>query len=647
MTTSSPSGPPAGQPPVEGHVPADLLFLDMEVQATADLRKVGVRAYARTVHAVPCIAWAREDGPVRLWRPGGPLDWLTEHRGLLVAHNANFERTILREVFRFDSPVERWLDTAAVARAANLPGKLKELGEFLGIHKDENGHRIMLKLCRPRRPSKDNPALFWTPAHKPADFDKLYRYCKRDVHVMREAYLWLPPMSATELGRYHLTLKMNARGLRVDLPAVAAGIRAAKKESRQLSVEIERLTGLRASQTVALAKHLGVRSLAKNVLRDLLKDPSLPSRTRTVLELRQRYAKASVAKLEAFHRHAVDGMVYDSLIYGGAERTLRWTGAGVQLQNMPRGAGEAGIAVVKALHKGAPLPESVEDADGNVFRGANEIIKQSLRSFLEGPFLVGDYAQIEARLLSYIAGDALLLGAFVRGEDPYRLMASRIYQVPVEEVTKAQRFLGKQTVLGCGYGLSAGGFQSMLDITYDVQLPDDEADAIVGSYRSSAPAVCRLWRRLLNALAYARSRLGMRVEITPALLSMKFEDRETMTLRLPSGRDLWYFDVQQKEGTWLAYGRDRRTKQMGQVPLHGGALTGHVVQSTARDVVAEALERVENAGLRPLLSVHDEVICFGTADDLPRFLALMDVCPAWLPGFPLKSDCFVTERYRK
>ncbi len=300
------------------------LFLDMETQATGDLPDIGAPAYARTIKNVPCIAWAYLDGPVNLWVPGDSLEWFRQHDGVFVAHNSEFERAVLAAFFNINTAIERWEDTAALARSKNLPGKLEELGAFMGYPKDMEGHRIMKKLCAPRRPSKTNPNLFWTPRTKPDDFARLYLYCQRDVEVSREAYRRFGPMDPVELRRYHMTLKMNALGVKVDLDAVAHGIVLAEKESARLSARVEELTGSSASQVGKLAEFLGMDSVAKAPLRDALKRPDLTPEAREVLTLRQQFAKASVAKLRAFERHAVNGRLHDSLVFAGAERTCRW-----------------------------------------------------------------------------------------------------------------------------------------------------------------------------------------------------------------------------------------------------------------------------------------------------------------------------------
>jgi DNA polymerase len=320
---------------------------------------------------------------------------------------------------------------------------------------------------------------------------------------------------------------------------------------------------------------------------------------------------------------------------------------GAQIQNVPRGAGEVSVQVIERLSRDGVLPRRIWDGDGTCYEGANEILKQTMRALLVGPFLVGDYGQIEARLLSFIAGDKKLLGAFELGEDPYKLMAAGIYHKPVEDVTKGERFMGKQVTLSAGYGTGAKGLRVLLDTVYDVQIEEEEAQFIIDGYRRSSPEVVQLWKKLEKALAYAAKLIGKRVVILPGL-SMKFHNYDTLTIRLPSGRDLWYRNVEYlpREG-WRAYGRDRVTKQMGQVPIHGGALTGHIVQSTARDIMASALERLEDANFRTVLSVHDEAVVEASQDRLEEFKQVMLTLPHWAAGLPIKVDVFATERYRK
>lgn len=624
---------------------SDILYLDCETQSPVDVRTVGAPAYARAVKeqgSVMCWAHALNDAPIALWTPGAsPVSWLNGHDGLFCAHNAEFEYWILREVYGIDICPERWIDTAAIARYNTLPGKLEEAGKFFGVEKDMDGNRIMMKLCRPRRPSKANPDPYWTPETKPDDFTRLYEYCRRDVEVSRMLHQTLPPLSDTEARVYRLTMKMNQRGMRVDIPALKKAKEIARADQDRISAAVKKITGYTAAQVGPLAKWCGMaEGIAKHKIRDALRSElTLPQRI--VLEHRQEFAKASVKKINAFlHRH-LDGYIHDGLIYGGAERTLRWSGSGVQPQNMARGAGKASLAAFDDLALGR-LPVQLEDDDGNVFTSKQDILKSMIRGFILGPMLVGDFSQIEARTLAWYADDKKLLHAFATGQDPYKIMASKIYHRPVEEITKPERFMGKQTVLGAGYGLGRNGFRYMLDVTYDTQISEGEAEKIISAYRAASPTVVRFWGRIERTIRAAKEK-GKGLYIKKPL-GVKWTDEETFFIRLPSGRKIWYRQVEMTDREITCFGR-LKTGGYGRIKIYGGAITGHIVQATARDFMAAALLRLDDAGFELFLTVHDEAVA--RDGNLPQFERVMRQFPEWAVGLPVDADCFRTERYRK
>jgi len=633
-----------------------VLFLDLETRSELNLRDIDAHTYASHPSTeIMCARWAIDDNPIQHWDEtfSDPLDTacslLSDPRTLLCVHNAEFEPKILREKIGIDIEIERIVDSAAVARAAGLPGGLDDLAQFFGGEKDKIGRSCMLKLSRPRNKSKKNPGVrFWRPDEKPDDFELMYAYCGWDVHEMRRAMRYMPPLSPFEVKVYAATYRMNERGFPIDRPSAERLWDITCRTRERMSAEVETRHGFTLTQVKDVAAFLGLSSIAKAPLRDYLKDPTLPEDRRAVAEARQTYAKTSVDKIKAMlARSRVDGRVHDGVIYGAAERTLRFAGAGVQPQNLVRGMGSKQDLVFEAIEidglfeftwGGQEL-----DTIANVIRG----LIADLGRYLN----VADYSQIEARLLAWIVGDEDLLGAFARGDDPYRMMAAKIYGKPVEEITSAERFMGKQTVLGCGYGLGGGGFQYMLDTTYDVQIERDESDELVGLYRKNAPAVVKFWRRLDRALAHASENVGTEFAVIKGKISIKFTRADRFWIKLPSGRLLRYYEVEKKVEdrriSWSCFGRLKGGAGYGRVKIYGGALTGHIVQSTARDIMASAMVRLDELGHELVLTVHDELV---EADDgrYDEFRREMTTRPEWLTDdFPLATDAFQTERYRK
>jgi DNA polymerase len=304
------------------------------------------------------------------------------------------------------------------------------------------------------------------------------------------------------------------------------------------------------------------------------------------------------------------------------------------LQNLPRGLGTGTDAAFEALQTGS-LPLLYDDAVGTV--------AEMLRGFFVGDLVVGDLAQIEARTLAWLAGQEDLLDVFRRKGDPYAVMAQRIYAKP--QVSKDERFMGKQVVLGAGYGMGYEKFRRMLDETYDVQIDDAFALRVVGAYRSANPAIVSFWRKMEAAFGAAvtgrETRVGKLV-VFPA----KVAGRRYVCIRLPSGRWLWYAKPENLDGELRHHGRNIYAGgRWESVSTYGGKLAENVTQAVARDVLAEAMLRLD-AKYRLVLTVHDEIVAEGT-DSLDAFKAEMLVCPAWAEGLPLDAEVFTTRRYRK
>jgi DNA polymerase len=632
-----------------------ILFLDLETRSELNLKKIDASTYARHPSTeVMCARWAIDDGPIEHWDEThfiGLLDACPEIMDpdtILCVHNAEFEPKIFEHVLDYEIEVERLLDSAAVSRASGLPGGLDDLAGFFGGGKDAEGHRAMLKLSKPRKPSAKNPDRFWRPETKPHDFTLMYAYCGWDVHWMRRAMRAMPALSPFEIKVYWSTYRMNRRGFPIDRDAARRLWGAVTETRARMSAEVKAAHGFSLTQPVKIAEFLDLPGVAKNVLRDYLKRDDLAPVQRAVAEARQTFAKTSVDKIKAMIlRSAETGRVHDGVIYGAAERTLRFAGAGVQPQNLPRGMGKKQELVFDAI----ATPGVFEFAWGGEELPTIAEVIRGLIAEAGGPVNVADYSQIEARLLAWIVGDEDLLGAFARGEDPYRMMAAKIYGKPVEDVTDAERFMGKQTVLGCGYGLGGFGFAAMLDVTYDVQIDPDEAASIVKAYRRNAPKVRRFWKRLDAALLHASQNVGREFSIIKGKVSIKFTRADRFWLKLPSGRLLRYYDVQnaptKKGANWSCFGRLKGGAGYGQVKIYGGALTGHIVQSTARDLMARAMVRLDELGHPLILTVHDELV--ETNDGrFEEFAEVMHSRPDWLTeDFPLAVDAFQTERYRK
>lgn len=641
-----------------------ITFLDFETFSYADLKAIGTYRYAEepSTEAL-CYAITVDDAPVSICVPDGDgvLRFPGDIPGKIVAHNIEFERNILRHKFGIDVPLEQWVDTAALAQRMSLPRKLTDLATFFGLDttakKEANTGRKEDSVCRPRKPTKGNAATRWTPATAPDRFQLLYRRCIQDVELTREIYRRLLEMEEKERRIWGLTLRMNERGVRVDLDSIPAARAVLEADSAPLVREFQALTGCNYRSPVRVAKALGMSDVRKTTVRKELRKPGIDPMKHRALSILQGILKASPSKLDAMEaRSHADSRVRGSFLYCGAERTSRWSSSGVQFQNFKRGLAHETDIAFAALHSGvldlvfdgAPRPPP----DPPLTPTAT--IAEMLRGFILGPFLVGDLAQIEARGIAWLAEDEEQLTLFRNKGDPYCAMAAEIYGVPVTKKEKDRRFMGKQAELGCGYGLGWEGFIRMLDEIYDIQVDPEFAKMVVAAYRRRHPKIVKMWSRLNDGFVYAVAQKAERLRVTRNVYMGVFDHMgmRYAFIELPSGRKLYYANpelVSTPRGPCVRYfGRDRFSKGWTQIRTYGGKIAENVTQAVSRDVIAEAMLRLDDAGEVIDMTVHDEVVAEQDGSrSLSDFKRIMEIVPPWANGLPIEVDVFETFRYRK
>lgn len=644
------------------------LFLDFELHSELDIREVGAYAYAAHASTVPlCCAWAIDGGPIQLWKHGEkvPTEW-NDPSMTFVAHNHEVEDQVLRECFEIKHLF--WYDTAELASMAGLPRSLSDAAEALKLEHKKADSQAMLQLARPRKPSRDNPDRFWRPETRPDLFARLYEYCKQDVEVMRELFSLLPPLPwlypTSEQVLHDINREMNFFGVVVDTTAVLQAKEAVAKDTARLKARFNAIMpGVNPKSPIVCAEALELPNVQKATVREALKTAT--GSRREALEILKILATAATAKLNAFQQRTTAGRLRGALVFHGAGRTGRWSSMGVQLQNLIRGLGVSGPdwdaidTRPGAMDRffGALEAGILEDLYPSVIRA----VASAMRGFLTGPFLVGDFSQIEARCLAKLASQLDLLDDFKFKRDPYKAMAGRIYGKPVTGITKDERFMGKQAVLGCGYGLGPGGFIRMLSEIYGVVVTVQEAERIVGTYRGSNPKIVQLWwavERLAKQCVLEDWRAFQTSSGTPGIACRMFEhdsSRRWLCVRIPSGRTLWYFDPKmrlQHERHELTYWGRNAAKggKWEEVHTYGGKLVENITQATARDIMADAMRRLRGQGFDLRLTVHDEVIAYEhRCDDsrLLQFKQVMEQPPIWWPDIPLEVDAQFTRRYQK
>lgn len=638
------------------------IHIDFETRSRVNIWDVGAWEYSRHPSTeVLCIAWAKGDkGPVNLLKRSEINGMPLFGNAVFVAHNAFFENCIWRNVLcrKYGWPVmpRQWRCTMAMANAHALPASLAKCAEALGldISKNKEGKRVMQKMSKPRIPSKNNPAEWF---EDPEDFKKLYEYCRQDVEVEREIYRKLRPLNEKEQKIWRLDQRINFRGVPIDTEAVDASIELAQEYVTGLNKEIKQLTkgqlhGVSSrEQVLKYIERQGIemdRYTKADVAKTLKK--KLPPAVRRILEVRQQTGKTSIRKYNSMKMStSQDGRIRDTLMYHGAS-TGRWSGKLVQMQNLPKGI--PGLDTDECI-------DIIKERDLDLFEMCYDNVMGALSSCIRGmicapegrALYVADFAAIEARVLFWLAYEKYGLNLYHKGEDLYVDMSRRIYNT--KSVDGQKRQLGKTAVLGCGYGMGSAKFHATCQ-AWGIDIPKDLAQKAVRTYRDTYKKVCRFWTALeRTALQACRTGKINRVGKLTWGISGDF-----LFCRLPSGRCIAYPypKIIKKKTPWgemkpaLSFmGVNSLTRKWERQDTYGGKLCENVTQATARDLLAEAMLRLEESGYPVVLSVHDEIICERSANkgSVEEFIKTMETLPEWAKGCPVSAEGFKTRRYRK
>ena len=640
--------------------------------------KVGIDNYATDPTTdVWCMAWAIGDmAPVvgidRTHTINGRVADHVESGGLVVAHNAQFEFMIWNNIMvpRYGWPplqLSQVRCTMAAAYSMALPGALDNLAVALGLdyRKDSEGRRVMLQLSQPR---STDPLVWWD---DPAKLARLYEYCKQDVIVEREAHKHLVALSDSEQQLWQLDQRINMRGVHFDRAAVTAAKHMADAEKRRLDTNMQALTGGyvgTCNSHAALCEWIQLQGVpidgvAKPEVLDALSG-ELPASVRAALLLRQEAAKSSTAKLKSMLAAAsADDRIRFMLQFHGAS-TGRWAGRRVQLHNMPRPVLEqADIEQCIAL-----VSEGRRDEVDMLYGRPLDVIASSLRGMIDAApgtdLMAADFANIEGRVLAWLAGEEWKLQAFRdydagHGPDIYKLTYARSFNVPIEGVSKDDRQVGKVEELALGYQGWVGAFQTMAR-AYNVEVSDERAAEIAKSWRAAHPAIRAYWPALEDA-AIAATRNPDR---TYAVGRVAFRRHEQfLWLQLPSGRVLCYpypevilktrtfDDGSQVTRDALTYiGEDSTTHKWGTIDTYGGKLAENITQAVSRDILAEAMLRLDALGAQIVLHVHDEVVIEISGINpltAQKFGQIVAESPTWAAGLPIATAAWRGKRYRK
>lgn len=676
------------------------LFLDTETYSATDIRSAGASKYFEDpAFEVLLLPYAWDDEPARVVDLTNLenydtrrelqtiIDGLRDPNVLKVAHNTPFERGAYHKQFGFYQPPEEWVDTMILCAMNGLPMSLDAAGEALDIaqKKLKEGKALISYFCKPCKPAIANGGRTRNlPHHAPEKWAKFKEYAVGDVEAEREIFKRLRhfPVSDFERRLFDLDARINERGVQIDPELVESAIAVDKAFTVEHTAEMKQLTGLANPNSVAQLKEwltaLGIDcdSLNKATVEDL-KSGITDKTVLRVLELRQLLGKTSTTKYKAMSAAACkDSRVRGLLQYYGAVRTGRWAGRLVQVQNLPQNHLDD-ISTVRELVRARDL-ETLELCFDSVPDVLSQLIRTAFVAKEGHTFLVTDYSAIEARVIAYLAGEQWRMDVFAKGGDIYCQSASQIFGVPVVKhgVNGHLRQRGKVAELACGYGGGVNAMRQMDSAHALDNLTDSEVKDIVTQWRLSSPTIPRLWSRVEEAAKTALANPGRRCVVMRKYRDVErarqnealtgrsgysldfnaggtvctyWRDKDALRCKLPSGRVLTYWGARlDNDGNICFMGQSQTTRKWEKTDTWGGKLVENIVQAYARDCLAVAMLRLDEAGYAITFHVHDEIVA--EAPEGSRWEDMAEIMGRpieWAPGLLLRGDGYETKFYMK
>ena len=633
--------------------------IDIETYSDVDLSKCGVYKYVEGDFHILLFAYAFDDEEVKIVDlacgeelPQEVLDAIDDPNVIKWAWNAQFERTCIGHYLgRVLSP-DSWRCSMVHAASLSLPLSLKEAAKALktGEQKDKAGANLIRYFSVPCKPTKTNGGRTRNlPEHNPEGWQQFKDYCMQDVRTERDIRKRLEvfPMMEHEWDYYHMDQRINDRGVLIDKHLVEQAIACDLLLSETMTKKAYELTGLENPNSVSQLKTwlqergIEIDSLGKKEVAAMITDldkHSCDQEALDMLKLRLQMAKSSVKKYQAADRcTCADGRARGLFQFSGANRTQRWSGRNIQLQNLPQNH-------ISTLDEARELVKmGCFDMVESIYGNTPDILSQLIRTMLIAKpghkFIVADFSAIEARVLAWLAGEEWRMEAFKNGEDIYCASASQMFGVPVVKhgINGELRQKGKVAELACGYGGAAGALISMGAL--DMGLSEEELPDLIDDWRNSNPKIVQFWWDIEKA---AIESIKDHKDRQVGRIGVSFSSN-TLWLQLPSGRRLAYVKPKLQPNRFgrlsITYEGLGQNNKWSRIETYSGKLVENITQATARDLLAEAMWRIEKAGLDIVGHVHDEVILEVAEDGV----TVEDVCqimnqnPKWADGIVLNS----------
>ncbi len=653
------------------------LSIDIETKSSVDITKAGAYRYAQSEDfEILLFAYKYDEEDVQLVDltveeriPERILTALMNPNVVKHAYNAAFEWYCLNTA-GYRTPLEQWNCTMIHGLYCGYAAGLDATGKAIGLPQDKQklstGKALIRYFCTPCKPTKSNGGRSWNlPKHAPEKWELFREYCKQDVVTENEILKRLQafPVPKEEQRLWRMDILMNAYGVRVDTNLIAGALAIDSHSTECLTAEAFRITGLSNPNSATQlqqwlsGKGVDIPNLQKATVEEYLQREDLPDDARKILEIRQQLGKTSIKKYVAMDTaKGADDRVRGLTQFYGANRTGRWAGRLVQLQNLPRNYLKT-LDYARNLVKDKNY-DGIKLLYGNVPDTLSQLIRTAFIPSDGNKFVVADFSAIEARVIAWLAGEQWVNEVFATHGKIYEATASQMFHVPIEKIAKGNpeyslRQKGKVATLALGY---QGGTAALIAMgALNMGLAEEELPDIVQRWRSANPRIRDLWyaveQAALTTMQTARPQgiYGLIFRYEGDLVY----GQSFLTVQLPSGRKLFYPKpfLQENQFGKMAihyYTVGQQTRKWEVASTYGGKMTENIVQAIARDCLAETLKRIDRMGLQVVFHVHDEVII-----DAPVSITVDEICDLmaepipWAPGLILKGAGFESDYYMK
>lgn len=653
------------------------LFIDIETYSSVDIKESGAYKYIESPDfEILIIGYALDNGPVNIIdlaqgeeMPEEFEEALLDPECIKVAHNAVFERLSFKRV-GYNVPAEQWYCTSVKAAYCGLPLSLDGVSKALNLtdKKLDTGKALVKYFSCPCKATRINGMRTRNyPKHAPEKWEMYKEYNKYDVLAEREIFFKLERHIIPDIERemYVLDQNINDRGILVDMELAESAVAVDNAYTALLTQHAQRLTGLENPNSPVqirrwIEKQTGcaVLSLSKETMPDLLKEFSDYPDVIELLNIRKKLSKTSIKKYYAMLNCAMkDHRVRGTFQFYGANRTGRWAGRLLQLQNLSKNH-ISHIEVPRELIRARDW-ESVEMMYDDVADILSQLVRTALIAAPGKVFSVADFSAIEARVISWLANEKWRMDVFRGDGKIYEATGAKMFNVPISSITKGSVLRDKSKIseLALGYEGSLGALRRMGGER--MGLSDTEMMSLVRKWRMANPAIVEMWKEIDEA---SKEAVRYQRPVSCTCRNIIFDcDGEFMTIQLPSGRKLYYYGPRFKDKKIgkstmplrvLCYqGVVQETKQWGEIDTYGGKLTENIVQAIARDLLGSSMLQLEAEGYHPVCHIHDECLVEVPEENAQAYYEemarIMGTPPEWASDLPLRADGYVTPFYLK